>query len=60
MNTLGLDGVVSSVCGLCKYGCGILVHLEKGKAIKVEGDPEKVADITWVSADMIRRAGSMQ
>ena len=34
------DGVVRSVCGLCTNGCGILVHLKNGKAIKVEGDPE--------------------
>lgn len=33
------DGVVKSTCGICYMGCGILVHLEQGKVVKIEGDP---------------------
>jgi len=39
MKTSKLNEVVRSVCCLCVKGCGILVHLENGKAVKVEGDP---------------------
>lgn len=30
---------VRSTCARCTLGCGILVHLEEGRAIKIEGDP---------------------
>ena len=30
--------VVKSTCGLCAIGCGVLVHIEGGKVVKVEGD----------------------
>jgi len=29
-----------SFCRMCHGGCGTLVHLSKGKVLKVEGDPE--------------------
>jgi len=32
--------VVRTVCRECHNGCGMLVHVQAGKAIKVEGDPE--------------------
>jgi len=32
--------VVRSTCGICQIGCGILVHVDNGRVIKVEGDPE--------------------
>lgn len=32
--------VVKSTCGLCFLGCGILIHLEDGKPVKIEGDPD--------------------
>ena len=31
---------IRSTCGLCYAGCGILVHMNKGKPIKITGDPE--------------------
>jgi len=34
------DKVVKSTCGLCQIGCGMLVHVDNGRVIKVEGDPE--------------------
>lgn len=34
------EKVVRSTCGLCQIGCGVLVHVDKGRVIKVEGDPE--------------------
>ena len=32
--------VVKSVCGLCTGCCGVLIHLEDGKPVKIVGDPE--------------------
>ncbi|MBW2609302.1 MAG: molybdopterin-dependent oxidoreductase [Deltaproteobacteria bacterium] len=32
--------VIQSSCSLCHTGCGVLVHLEKGKVIKIEGNPD--------------------
>ena len=32
--------VVRSVCQACHSECGVLVHVNNGKAIKVEGDPK--------------------
>lgn len=32
--------VVRTVCRECHNGCGMLVHVQAGKAIKVESDPE--------------------
>jgi anaerobic selenocysteine-containing dehydrogenase len=32
--------IVKTTCGMCHGGCGALVYVEDGKAIKIEGDPE--------------------
>jgi anaerobic selenocysteine-containing dehydrogenase len=32
--------VIRSTCGLCYSGCGVLLHLANGQAVKVEGDPD--------------------
>ena len=32
--------VIKSTCGLCFLGCGILIHLEDGRPVRVEGDPD--------------------
>jgi len=32
--------VKKSTCGFCYAGCGIVIHLEKGRPIKIEGDPD--------------------
>ena len=32
--------VVKSTCSMCQMACGILVHLEDGKPVKIDGDPE--------------------
>ena len=32
--------VVKSTCELCNSGCGVLVYLKDGKAVKVAGDPD--------------------
>jgi len=37
---MATEKVVRSTCGICQIGCGILVHVENGRAIKIEGDPE--------------------
>jgi anaerobic selenocysteine-containing dehydrogenase len=31
--------IVRSTCRICYNSCGVLIHLENGKPIKVEGDP---------------------
>jgi len=30
---------IPSTCGMCLHGCGILVYVENGVALKIEGDP---------------------
>ena len=37
---MATDKIVKSTCGICQIGCGILVHVNNGRVIKVEGDPE--------------------
>lgn len=32
--------IVKGNCGLCQGGCGVLAHIEDGKMVKVEGDPD--------------------
>jgi anaerobic selenocysteine-containing dehydrogenase len=32
--------IKKSTCGLCYAGCGVLIHLEDGKPVRIEGDPE--------------------
>jgi len=34
------DKVVKSTCSICQIGCGILVHVDNGRVIGIEGDPE--------------------
>ena len=34
------DNIVKSTCSICQIGCSILVHVDNGRVIKVEGDPE--------------------
>ena len=34
------ETVVRSTCELCNSGCGVLVYLRDGKAVRVEGDPD--------------------
>ena len=31
---------VRTVCGSCHGGCGVIAHVEEGRVVKVEGDPE--------------------
>ena len=30
---------IPSTCGMCLHGCGILVQVRDGVALKIEGDP---------------------
>jgi len=39
---MSLNGQVTSTCGLCPGCCGILIHMENGKPIKIEGDPNSL------------------
>jgi anaerobic selenocysteine-containing dehydrogenase len=32
--------VIRSTCGVCQIGCGVLVSVDGGRVIKIEGDPE--------------------
>jgi len=32
--------IIKSTCGICQIGCGILVHMDNGRAVRIEGDPE--------------------
>lgn len=34
------DKVVRSHCRICHGGCGVLVHVQDGRAVRIEGDPE--------------------
>jgi len=34
------DRIVKSTCGICQIGCGILVHVDNGRIVRIEGDPE--------------------
>jgi anaerobic selenocysteine-containing dehydrogenase len=33
-------GVIRTVCRECRNGCGMLVHVSKGRATKIESDPD--------------------
>jgi anaerobic selenocysteine-containing dehydrogenase len=37
---MGSDKVIRSTCGICHIGCGVLVQIDQGKVVKIEGDPE--------------------
>jgi anaerobic selenocysteine-containing dehydrogenase len=37
---MAVSRVVRSTCGLCLAGCGVLIHLEENKPVKLEGDPD--------------------
>jgi anaerobic selenocysteine-containing dehydrogenase len=32
--------IKKSGCMMCHGGCGILVHIKDGRAVKIEGDPD--------------------
>ena len=34
------DPVVKSACELCNQGCGVLIHMEGGKPVRVTGNPD--------------------
>ena len=33
------SGTVRSTCDICHRGCGVLIHIEGGQPVRVEGDP---------------------
>lgn len=35
-----MNKVVKSTCGLCYAGCGVLIHVQGGKPVSIEGDPD--------------------
>ncbi|MBI2185005.1 MAG: molybdopterin-dependent oxidoreductase [Thaumarchaeota archaeon] len=35
-----MSSVTRTACGLCQNFCGVLVHVQNGKVVKVEGDPD--------------------
>ncbi len=37
---MSVKTVLKTACVVCQAGCGILVHLEEGKIVKIEGDPD--------------------
>jgi len=39
-NKVAADKLVRSTCGICQIGCGILAHVDKGRVIRIEGDPQ--------------------
>ena len=40
MEVHGYDSVVKSHCRMCHGGCGVLVYVKDGKAVKIAGDPD--------------------
>lgn len=34
------ERIVRSHCRICHGGCGVLVHVQNNKVIRIEGDPE--------------------
>ena len=51
------DGIVRSTCTLCSDGCGVLVHLQDGRPVRVEGDPDHQAS---QGALCVRGAASLE
>ena len=51
--------VLKSVCRSCHGGCGVLLHVEEGKLVKVEGDPQsplnhgRLCPIGTVTIDLV-------
>ena len=39
IQTASDEKIVASTCHLCSAGCGILVRVADGKAVKLEGNP---------------------
>ena len=37
------DGVFKSACRMCHGGCGVFVHVQEGKVVKIEGNPDSPA-----------------
>jgi len=37
---MSTEQVVRSTCSLCRFHCGVLLHLANGKVTRIEGDPE--------------------
>jgi len=35
-----VDDIIQTTCGMCFSCCGILVHVKKGRAVKIVGDPQ--------------------
>ncbi len=35
-----MKSVVRTVCQACHSECGVLVHVEDGRAVELQGDPE--------------------
>ncbi len=33
------SSIIRSACGICQVGCGVLVHVDNGRVVQVEGDP---------------------
>ncbi len=40
LEVYGYDSVVKSHCRMCHGGCGALIYLKDGKAVKIAGDPD--------------------
>ncbi|HDZ91926.1 MAG: molybdopterin-dependent oxidoreductase [Deltaproteobacteria bacterium] len=40
MEAYGYDSVVKSHCRMCHGGCGVMVYVKDGKAVKIAGDPD--------------------
>jgi anaerobic selenocysteine-containing dehydrogenase len=40
MEVYGYDRVVKSHCRMCHGGCGVLVYVKDGRAVKITGDPD--------------------
>jgi len=40
MELYGYDAVMKSHCRMCHGGCGVLVYLKEGKAVRIAGDPD--------------------
>ena len=38
------DKIIRTTCGMCFSCCGILVHLQKGRAVKITGDPQNLVN----------------